>query len=208
MTPKCAKKSGVAGIANKRNITLTLTVTMDGKAVPFQAIYKGKTKQSLPKVTFPTACSLSANMKHHSNTQEVLKHLKEIVIPYVQAETKKLEILINFHVFRGQKTEEVKSLLRENKIVYKYVTNNMTADFQVLNLTVNKWVKGIMMDKFNNWSAETLRKELDAGKSLDEISTKFKLTTMKPLHAKWVIDVFNQLSSFEGKKVILGGWKA
>ena len=31
---------------------------------------------------------------------------------------------------------------------------------------------------------------------------------MKPLHAKWVIDVFNQLSSFEGKKVILAGWKA
>ena len=90
MTPKCAKKADVAGIANKRNVTLTLTVTMDGKAVPFQAIYKGKTKQSLPKVTFPTGCSLSANMKHHSNIQDVLKHLKEIAIPYVQAERKKL----------------------------------------------------------------------------------------------------------------------
>ena len=85
----------------------------------------------------------------------------------------------------------MKSLLRENKIVYKYVPNNMTADFQVLNLTVNKWVKGTMMDKFNKWFAETLRKELDTGKSLDKISTKFKFTTMKPLHAKWVIDVFN-----------------
>ena len=80
MVPKGAKK----------NITLTLTVTMDGKALPFQAIYKGKTKQSLPKVTFPTGCSLSANMKHHSNIQDVLKHLKEIAIPYVQAERKKL----------------------------------------------------------------------------------------------------------------------
>ena len=84
----------------------------------------------------------------------------------------------------------------------------MTVDFQVLDLTVSQWVKRIMMDKFNKWFTETLRKELDAGKSLDEISIKFKLTTMKPLHAKWVIDVFNQLSSFEGKKVILAGWKA
>ena len=65
-----------------------------------------------------------------------------------------------------------------------------------------------MMDKFNKWFTETLRKELDAGKSLDEISIKFKFTAMKPLHAKWVIDVFNQLSSFERKKVILAGWKA
>ena len=74
----------------KKNITLTLTVTMDGKALPFQAIYKGKTKQSLPKVTFPTGFSLSASMKHQSNTQEVLKHLKEIAIPYVEAERKKI----------------------------------------------------------------------------------------------------------------------
>ena len=44
------------------------------------------------------------------------------------------------------------------------------------------------MDKFNKWFAETLRKELDAGKSFDEISVRFKLTTMKPLHAKRVID--------------------
>ena len=38
MAPKGAKKVAVAGITNKRNITLTLTVTMDGKALPFQAI--------------------------------------------------------------------------------------------------------------------------------------------------------------------------
>ena len=71
MAPKGAKKAGVAGITDKRNITLILTVTMDGKALPFQAIYKGKTKQSLPKVAFPTGFRLSANMKHHINTQEV-----------------------------------------------------------------------------------------------------------------------------------------
>ena len=152
-------------------------------------------------------------MKHQSNTQEVLKHFKEIAIPYVEAKRKKIGnpdqfTLLIWDVFWGQKTEEVTSLLRKNKTVYEYVPNNMTADFQVLDLIVNKWVKGIILDKFNKWFAENLRKELDAEKSLDEISIKFKLTAMKHLHAKWVIDVFNQLSSFEGKKVILGGWKA
>ena len=58
------------------------------------------------------------------------------------------------------------SLLRENNVVYEYVPNNMTACFQVLDLPVSKWVKGIMVDKFNKWSAETLRKELDAAESL------------------------------------------
>ena len=44
MAPKGAKKVGVAGIVDNQNITLTLTISMDGKALPFQAIYKGKTK--------------------------------------------------------------------------------------------------------------------------------------------------------------------
>ena len=70
----------MAGIADKRNITLTLTVTTDGKALPFQAIYKGKTKQFLPKITIPTGFSLSTNMMHHRNNQEVLENLKEIGI--------------------------------------------------------------------------------------------------------------------------------
>lgn len=63
-----------------------------------------------------------------------------------------------------------------------------------------------MMD--NKKFAETLGKELDAGMSLDEISIKFELTTMKPLHAEQIIDVYNQLSSFEGQKIILAGCKA
>ena len=69
----------------------------------------------------------------------------------------------------------------------------MTSNFQVLDLTVNKFVKGIIMDKFNKWFAETLTKELHVGKSLDEISIQFRLTTMKPLHAKWVINVFKEV---------------
>ena len=41
-----------------------------------------------------------------------------------------------------------------------------------------------MNDKFNKWFAETLRKEQDSGKYLNEISTKYKLTTMKLLYAQ------------------------
>ena len=110
--------------------------------------------------------------------------------------------MINLHLYYGT------FLLRENKIVSEYVPNDMTADFQVLSLTVNKWKKGIMIDKCKKWLAEALRKDLDSGKSLDEINIKFKLTNMKHLHAQWIIHVYNQLPSFEHKVVILAGWKA
>ena len=53
--------------------------------------------QSLPKANFPAGFSLSANIKRHSYTQEVLIHLEEIAITSVDAKIKKEEILINLH---------------------------------------------------------------------------------------------------------------
>ena len=88
MAPKYSTRVGFAGTTDNHNITLTLTVTLDGKILPFQIIYGGKTDQSLPKVTFPAKCSTSVDEKHYSNIEEVIKHLQEIVIPYVNEERK------------------------------------------------------------------------------------------------------------------------
>ena len=40
--------------------------------------------------------------------------------------------LLIWDLFRGEKTDEKTSVLRENKIVYEYVPNKMTTDFQIL----------------------------------------------------------------------------
>ena len=86
MVPQKSTRVGLIGITDKRSITMTLTVTLDGKILPFQIIYRGKDDQSLPKITFPAKFSTSVNQKHYSNTEEVIKHLQEIVIPYVNEE--------------------------------------------------------------------------------------------------------------------------
>ena len=147
MAPKNSTRVGLAGNTDKRSITLTLTVTLDGKMLPFQIIYGGKTGQSLPKITFSAKFSTSVNEKHYSNT--ITTHLQEIVIPYVDGEREKIGdavqyALLIWDVFRGQKTEAVTSLLQEQKILNEYVPNDMTDYFQVLDLTVNKWVKNFM----------------------------------------------------------------
>ena len=53
-------------------ITFTLTFTLDAKVLLFQAIYRGKTKQTLPKDNFVTVFSLSANIKRHSGRFKTL----------------------------------------------------------------------------------------------------------------------------------------
>ena len=89
MAPKNSTHVGLAGSTDKRSITLTLTVTLDGKILLFQIIYGGKIDQSLPKMKFPVKFSANVNKKHYSNTEEVIKHLQEIVIPYINEERKR-----------------------------------------------------------------------------------------------------------------------
>ena len=83
LAPKNSKHVAISGTSNKKAITGTLVITLDGHCLPFQLIYGEKTTRSLPKFKVPKKFSLSVNEKHFSNTQESLKILREIAIPYV-----------------------------------------------------------------------------------------------------------------------------
>ena len=203
----------MAGGTDKSIITLTLTVTLDGKILPFQIIYGDKIDQSLPKTTFSAKFSTSVNEKHYSNTEEVIKYLQETAVPYVTEERKKIVdadqyALLIWDVFRGQKTEAITSLLQEQKILNEYVPNNIPDYFQVPDLMVNKWVKDFMKQKFNEWFATQLRIELESGKELEDITIKFLLSTVKLLHIWWLIDCYNQLTLSQVKENILAGQRA
>ena len=78
----------------------------------------------------------------------------------------------------------------------------------MLHLTVYKWVKDFVKQKFNEWFATQLRNELESRKELEKITIRFLLSTIKPLHAGWLIDCYNQLTLPHGKDIILAGWRA
>jgi len=110
MAPKGSKTVPITGSTDKRSITATFTITLEGDFLPMQLIYGGKTKKSLPRVKFPSSFSLSANPKHYSNEEESVKILEEIIIPYVKDNRKKLKLqkdhkaLLIMDVFKGQMT--------------------------------------------------------------------------------------------------------
>ena len=142
MAKKGAKSVSISGSADKRCITGTFVITLAGDFLPLQLIYDGKTTQSLPRFKFPESFSLSVNPKHFSNTEESIKIINEIVLPYVDKQREKLDTngqaaLLILDVFRGQMTQEVTTLLHKNNILFVTVPNNMTHLFQPLDVTVN-----------------------------------------------------------------------
>lgn len=212
MAKRGAKSVSIAGSSDKRCITGTFVITMEGCFLPMQLIYGGKTKQSLPRFKFPESFSLSVNPKHFSNTEESVKIVNEIIVPYVEAEREKLAnldqaALLILDVFRGQLTKEVTDLLQDNKIFFVTVPNNMTHIFQPLDLTVNGHCKSFMKKLFAGWFAKQFDKQLTLGKKVEDIELKFQLTEMKPIHAKWLIEFYNEMSTKDGIEVIINGWK-
>ena len=48
---------------------------------------------------------------------------------------------------------------------------------------------------------------MEDGKELETIEALLKLSNIKPLHAKCLIEMYNEMTSGEGRKVFLKGWQ-
>ena len=109
-------KKGVESVSSfdKKCITGTFAITLEGDFLPLQLDYHDKTKQSLPKYKFPETFLLSVNPKHFSNTKESIKIIEEILLPYVDMEREKLNdpsqaALLVLDVFSVLGTNDIRS---------------------------------------------------------------------------------------------------
>jgi len=105
-------------------------------------------------------------------------------------------------------TKLVTDLLLENNIYFVKVPNNMTHVFQPLDLTVNGHCKSYLKKQFAEWISRQFNSQLSLGKKAEEVEMKFPLTTIKPIHANWITQFYNHMSTEEGVKIIINVWKA
>ena len=75
----------------------------------------------------------------------------------------------------------------------------MTHLFQPLDLTVNGYTKSFMKRHFTEWYAKQISDGINAGKDPFYIDVPLQLSVLKPLHAKWIIKLYNKITSDAGK---------
>ena len=213
MAKKGDKSIPMKGLTDKRNITLTFVVSFTREFLPMQIIYGGKTDRSQPRgVEFPKGFNVTQNPRHWSNEEETTKFIKHIINPRVLSIRKELGLpedqsaLLIWDVFKGQCTVKVNNHLTKLNIKVVMVPANMTHFFQPLDLTVNGSAKNFMK-KFVTWYANEVKKKIEEGVPIESVEIDLSLTRIKPTHALWLIELFNFLTSEEGKKTILNGWK-
>ena len=214
MARQGSKSVAIKGLTDKRNITLTLVISLAGGFLPLQIIYGGKTVASQPHgFNFPKGFCVSQNPNHWSNEQETMKLIENIITPYIVKKRAELKLpeaqkaLVIWDVFRGQVTDKVMKKLQSLNCEFVPVPANMTHFFQPLDLTVNGAVKNYMRKQFVTYYGDAVKQQLDSGKDIQDIEVDFRLTTIKPLHAQWLVNMYNFCTTDKGANIISRGWK-
>ena len=87
------------------------------------------------------------------------------------------------------------------------VPHNLTNKFQPLDLTINQKAKKYVSSKFNEWYAERVSKQLMNGKAAGDVKVSLKLSDLKLLHAKWIVEMYGYLKQ-QIESVVKGFEKA
>ena len=113
--------------------------------------------------------------------------------------------LLIFDVFKGQTTSAVNDLLKKNDTIAIRVSNNHTNLYQPLDISLNKSAKCFIAEKYQDWYAEKVLQQLNRGVAAHDVKKDVKLSIMKPLHAKWIIEMFHHLK--RSKQVVISAFR-
>ena len=56
--------------------------------------------------------------------------------------------------------------------------------------------------------SQQISKQLAEGIVLEDVQIKLQLSTLKPLHAGWLVVLYNEMTSDKGVDIIKSGWRA
>ncbi|KAL9954832.1 hypothetical protein ACROYT_G042413 [Oculina patagonica] len=76
-----------------------------------------------------------------------------------------------------------------------------------LDLTVNGQAKKFCKEKFTTWYSQEVQRQLDSGTSFEDIEVDLRMSVIKPLHAGWLVALYDYLTGAEGRRCIFKGWE-
>ena len=209
---KGVKTVPIKGIYDKRQINATFAISTSGEFFPIEVIYEGKTTRCLPKYAFPENFDITFSENHWSNKEKLISFFKKVVFPHfknvrqtTRYQNEQMSLVI-MNTFKGQDNEEVAKLCCENNCVLIIVPHNLTNKFQPLDITFYKSAKIFNKEKYHKWYTEQVTKQLNEGKDPADVEVSLILSQVKPLHAKWIFEMYKYL---QGRNdLIINGFKA
>ena len=182
-------------------MTVLLSCTMSGFLLPPHLIYCGKTNKYHPNITFPPGWDIHHSENHWSTEDTMLHFIESVLVPYVQSTRERLGLekdhfaVALFDVFAAHRCDSVLQSLEKNHIKCIFIPANCTGELQPQDLTVNQVFKQELKACFIRWYADLVKKQLGDRVELENIKPDLRISVLKPLHARWLIEAVSNISS-------------
>jgi len=190
----------IAGLDDKRNVTLVLTFSATKVLLRAQIIYEGKTDACHANFDFPDHLLPTHSESHWSTEETIIHFIEEILAPYMDEQRRALNLpatqwgLLSWDVFKAHTTQRVLDLLEARRIKPVYVPANCTGLCSANDHPeFNKNVKDLNKEKFTSFYAGKVEEKLANGEQ--EVFIQFPASEMKPLHAQWTADSLQYLAT-------------
>ena len=92
-----------------------------------------------------------------------------------------------------QKYLLIYDVFKAQTYAYVQVPPNLTHIFQPLDLNVNAFAKLFLKSRFQEWYAKEVTNGLDKRENVHQIDIDTKLSKMTPIHARWLISLYDKL---------------
>ena len=109
--------------------------------------------------------------------------------------------------FKGQDDADIKKLCLKNDCQLVIVPHNLTNKFQPLDISINQKAKKFVSHKFDTWYADRVTEQLRRGVAPGDVKVSMKLSDLKPLHARWIVEMFDYLKQ-QNESIVNGLDKA
>ena len=121
-----------------------------------------------------------------------------------------LKIKRSYLYLMFSKADKVTKFIEEKNCLIVRVLNNMTDQFQPLDLKVKVHAKEFLKVEFEFWYAQQITNQLGGRTSLYYVQVPLKLSVIKPIQVKWLLGIYDHLRNTSDtiiKKFIMAGIK-
>ena len=139
------------------------------------------------------------------------RYVEKILAPYMRAQRDEPGVSddvpghLVMDVYRAHRTPDVLEVIEQAGCKLRFVPANCTSEMQPLDVTINKVVKDELKRHLIDWYAKEVFESLENEQSAKEVKLDFKMSNIKPVHARWMIDIMANVS--QRKELILAGWR-
>ena len=209
-----SKQVEVVGLDERHGFTLMVGISMSGEVLPFQAIYKGKTKASLPK---PTALGyekatqelkflfeFSKTDNHWSTIRTMKNYVSETLAPYFESHRKKLKLpnqicIWQIDCWSVHRSLEFRSWMRAAYpwIRIHFVPANCTGLFQPCDVGIQRILKLAIKRSALSDIVDHTMNQLSLDTPPDQITFDKRIGVVRDRSVMWLVNGYEAINNPE-----------